>query len=255
MRLPLQTWSEQNAPPAPWWSWVLAAALLGSLVWLLVRGLRNRSLYRVEQALPPEDRKKVETAVAAAEKKTVGEIVPVVLGRSDRYPAADLWSGILFALSAFLATWALVPATSPPGLLLFSLGAGILGWAASRSFPELRRHFVAPWRAVELVEEQAFQEFFRLGLHHTAEKTGVLLFVSLFERRVAVLGDEGIDSKLDEEAWKEIGALVLRAAADGRLAQGMVAAVERMGEILAEHFPWKEGDRNELPNRVIVRNS
>lgn len=246
-------WAEQALPPAPPWAWLTAAGLLLLLTILVVQALARRRLYRGSEVLGPSSLAAVRAAIEEAEKRTIGEIVPVVLDRSDRYPAADLWSGILFALAAYLAAWALPLELGPGGLLTVALGAGLLGWLLSRTLPELRRRFVAPWRMTEMAEEQAFQEFFAHGLHRTAEQTGVLLFVSLFERRVVVMADEGIDAKVPPGTWKDVHGLVLKEAREGRLGAGLVAAVQRIADHLAEEFPWREGDRNELPDRVIVR--
>ena len=108
-------------------------------------------------------------------------------------------------------------------------------------------------RATAVAEEQAFQEFYANGLHRTENETGVLLFVSLFERRVVVLADEGIDGKVEPGFWEGIDVAVLDEVRDGSLRNGLVEAVRRVGDRLSESFPWVEGDRNEIPDRVIVR--
>ncbi len=248
-------WLPQQSPSAPWWIGVLGYGLLVALCILLLLAFRSRGEYHIEKRFGESDRERVRKAVAAAEQDTVGEIVPVVLGRSDRYPAADLWCGILFALAAYLSAWGIGADWSPPVFLLIALIAGFLGWLASRFLPDLRRRFVAPWRLQELAEEQAFQEFYRYGLYRTAERTGVLLFVSLFERRVVLMADEGIDSKVPSGTWRDIHHLVLDSARSGDLATGLTKAIERIGELLAGPFPWREGDRNELPDRVIIRDT
>ncbi|TAH34855.1 MAG: TPM domain-containing protein [Planctomycetota bacterium] len=246
-------WSEQYSTAAAWWVWALAIALTSALALLVVRAMLTHRQYKVRFALPEEGRRRVEEAVAAAERRTVGEILPVVLGRSDRYPAANLVCGILFAIAGFLIAWAIPVRVEPLAYLMVQLGSGFLGWMLCRSLPELRRRFVPPWQLSAMAEETAAHEFFRQNLHNTRERTGVLLFVSLFERRVVVLGDEGIASQVNDKAWKELNAVILEAAARGALAEGLCAAVERMGAVLAEHFPWQEGDRDELPNHVVVR--
>lgn len=246
-------WTEQHAPGAPWWTWLVGLGLIGVLFLLAAQGIARRRDFQGRHVLQAADLAAIQRAVAAAEKRTVGEIVPVILDRSDRYPAADLWCGVSFALAAELAAWCLTPGLSEGPTLALTLGAGALGWLLARTLPELRRRFVAPWRMREMAEEQAFQEFYRQGLHRTQAATGVLLFVSLLERRVIVMADEGIDKLVTEGTWKQVHALVLDAARDGRLGAGLVAAVERIGELLVEKFPWTEGDRNEVPDRVVVR--
>ena len=113
--------------------------------------------------------------------------------------------------------------------------------------------FVFGTRATSVAEEQAFQEFYANGLHKTEAATGVLIFVSLLERRVIVMADEGINSRVDDNFWAETDGLVLQGINSGSLRDGLVAGIDRAGDCLAEFFPWVEGDRNEIPDRLIVR--
>lgn len=248
-----ETWVALYDPGAPWWAWFVGLGLIAGFGFLVWRGRRQAHLYRVESALEQSDLERVHETLIAAEKQTVGEILPVVLGRSDRYPDASLLAGCLSAICAYLCVWALPVPIQALGLFVVALAAGICGWFLTNRFPELRRNFVPPWRLQEMAEEQAFQEFHRQGLHRTEKQTGVLLFVSLFERRVIVLGDEGIDAVVKAKTWEEIDAIILDAARRGELGTGIVQAIERIGSILAESFPWTDGDRNEVPDRVIVR--
>jgi putative membrane protein len=123
----------------------------------------------------------------------------------------------------------------------------------ARALPGFARLFVRESRATAAAEEQATQEFFRLALHETRDATGVLIFVSLFERRVVVLADRGIDAKVGEEHWRSVDEVVLAGVAADSLCRGLIEGIERAGAVLSEHFPVRAGDRNELPDRVIVR--
>jgi len=246
-------WTEQAATGAPLWTWLVDLGLIGLIAVLVLQAVARRRAYRGETALSQIQLDAIHGAIVNAEKRTVGEIVPVILDRSDRYPAADLWCGILFALAGYLSAWLLPSEPGSQGLLLVMLICGLAGWLLARALPELRRRFIAPWRMTEMAEEQAFQEFYAQGLHKTEAQTGVLLFVSLLERRVIVMADEGIDQVVPEGTWKGVRELLLAEAKDGRLGPGIAAAVERIGEQLADQFPWQEGDRNEIPDRVIVR--
>ena len=213
-----EEWAPVEAAGTPWWVWAALTASFAGMLFLLYRAVNHRKLYRVEGALPEDKRQAVHRAIREAEETTVGEIVPVVIGRCDRYPAADLWSGIAIGVFAFLLVWAVASAPTPGDLLYATILGGVIGWGVSRFLPEIRRHFVAPWRAVEMADEQALQEFYGLGLHRTEAKTGVMLFVALFERRVVILGDEGIDEKVPQEKWRELHKDLLKAAREERLA-------------------------------------
>ena len=68
-----------------------------------------------------------------------------------------------------------------------------------------------------------------------------------------MLADEGIDAKVDAEFWADTDDAILSGIRSGSLREGLVAGIRRAGELLAGQFPWQQGDRNEIPDRVIVR--
>ncbi len=232
---------------------VAAAIAAAGFLYLVGKAVKNQRRYRAVDVLKDPEVKKVHEAIVAAEKRTVGEIVPVVLEQSDRHPQGE-WLAALTALLVGTATLsAFLPWDRPALLVLCQLGLGLMGFLCARWLPDFKRFFVSERRATEMAEEQAMQEFFGLGLHQTEARTGVLLFVSLFERRVVVIGDSGIDEKIDKEHWVETDQAILDGVKEGRLGDGLVAGIRRCASVLEEHFPWKEGDRNEIPDRLVVR--
>jgi len=68
-----------------------------------------------------------------------------------------------------------------------------------------------------------------------------------------VLGDKGIHAEVGDAHWARARDLLLDGAAQGRLCNGLVAAVEECGRVLAEHFPPRADDTNELPDRLVIR--
>src|SRR6266568_8614906 len=122
--------------------------------------------------------------------------------------------------------------------------------AESRSRGEIRVH--ASNRAVVDVQKAAAAQFEELGMAGTAGGTGVLIFLAPLSRNFAVLGDHGIHAKCGNELWREVAAAMERDFRAGRFGDGIVKAVERAGQVLAEHFPRREGvaDKDELPNAV-----
>lgn len=231
-------------------------ALWGSLALyavLVARALILGRRQRAQCTLGPEALAAVHAELVRAEQRTVGEILPVVLERSDEHPGARWLAALSFVLLgsgllALLGRWG-----DPWLVLLAQLASGALGYATARCLPDFQRLFVREARATEMAEEQAFQEFWRHGLQDTEARTGVLVFVSLFERRAIVLGDTGIDTKVSEEHWQATTEAILKGIASGSLRDGLVAGIRSSGAVLAEHFPWTAGDRNEVPDRVIVR--
>jgi uncharacterized membrane protein len=122
--------------------------------------------------------------------------------------------------------------------------------AESRSRGEIRVH--ASNRAVADVQKAAARQFEKLGMAGTAEGTGVLIFVAPLSRNFAILGDHGIHARCGDELWREVAAAMEKDFRAGRFGDGIIKAVERAGEVLAQHFPRISGvaDRDELPNTV-----
>jgi putative membrane protein len=220
---------------------------------LLVRAFLRRGRYRATGVLGEEELRTIHAALGNAEKRTIGEILPVVLERSDRHPGAGWLAALVAALVGSVALGSWLPWEHPALLLLAQLGLGALGYLGARLLPDFQRSFLSSARAAEVAEEQAFQEFHRYELHRTRAQSGVLLFVSLLERRVVVLADTGIDARVRPEHWQRTIALVLDGIRRGSLCAGLVAGIHSAGEVLAEHFPAADGDKNEIPDRVIVR--
>ena len=234
---------------AQWTPWLLT----GLWLFIVARGYLRRDRYRAVDVLSDSDRERVSAAIRRAETRTVGEIVPVVLERSDAHTGA-CWVAACVSLvlgSVLLAP--VLPWHAPGWVILLQTLLAALGWLVASRVTDVARLFISEGRADEVTGEQALQEFYSLGLHKTEAATGVLLFVSLAERRVLVLGDTGIDAVMDDEHWSGVVETVLKGVVEGDLAQGLVAAVDELGEVLAGSFPWADGDRNELPDRLVVR--
>ncbi|MEO8499440.1 MAG: DUF5130 family protein [Vicinamibacteria bacterium] len=122
--------------------------------------------------------------------------------------------------------------------------------AESRCRGELRVHIAD--KSVADVMKAATLTFERLGMTATAERNGVLIFVAPKSQKFAVLGDSGITSRTGTAALDEIAAAMMTAFRDGRFTDGLVASVERAGDLLSAHFPRIEGqtDRDELPDTI-----
>ena len=239
-------WVEWLGRVAPW-------ALVALVCVVLVRALVRRGRYRALTVLGEAEQERVRAEIAAAESRTLGEIVPVVLERSDRYPGAE-WCAAMALLLLGTALLAVdLPWERPVWVMLVQVGLAFVGFALARALPDFERLFIGTQHAGEMVDEQAFQEFYRHGLHKTAQGTGVLIFVSLLEHRVVVLGDEGIAQKVRPELWLEVDQAVLSGIRKGSLADGLVDGIRRCGEVLAEHFPARAENRDEVRNRLIVR--
>jgi putative membrane protein len=85
----------------------------------------------------------------------------------------------------------------------------------------------------------------------TAAGTGILIYLSEDERMAEIIAEEGIHAKVGDAVWQDAMAALIANVRQGRVADGMVAAIERVGAVLAQHFPHDPNDINELPDRVI----
>jgi uncharacterized membrane protein len=99
-------------------------------------------------------------------------------------------------------------------------------------------------RAVEL--------FPKLGVHRTAERTGVLVYVLLADHRVEIVADQGIAAKVAPTEWQAACALMQEAFRAGRFEEGAVAGVGAVSALLERHFPAGEANANELPDRPVM---
>lgn len=109
------------------------------------------------------------------------------------------------------------------------------------------------FRRKKSVEELAKEEFFRLGMDKTRDKTGILIYLLLSEKRFHILADTGINEKVEKNTWHNIKDEMQEKFRQGFFAEGIIIGVRDVGKILTRHFPIKEDDTNELPNTVSFR--
>lgn len=252
----LQWEAAGHAPSTVWYhdlGLVVILVLLAIVLWTLVLGFLRRHRYRAVDVLGEADLERVHAEVRDVESRTSGEILPVVVERSDRHPGAAFLAALCTLLlgSALGMRW--LPWETPLLLLLCQLGLGAVGWGLATWLPDWKQRFVSPSRKSEVCEEQALQEFARFELGHTRERTGVLIFVSLLEHRVVVLADSGIHERVGEGFWRGVDEAVLTGIRQGDLADGLVRGIHRAGEALESEFPVAADDENEIPDRVVVR--
>jgi len=197
-------------------------------------------------------KEEIQAAISKVESKTAGEVVVMVVDQSDIYPEANLLAGgIIGGLLALIITDLLFSASLWYFIPLYIVIAFGIGWGA-KFCPDLLRYFTLGRRLENQVREEAIQAFYEKGLYKTRDKTGVLFFISLFERRVWVLADEGIYSKISQEKLQEHAGGVAKGIKNNNAAEMLICEINKIGKILAEYFPVKADDVNELSNKVIV---
>ena len=199
----------------------------------------------------------IETCVREAERTTRGEIVVMVAPASHDYPVAGLLGAAAISVPAAVVlartvgplVWA-----GPHDLWIF-LGILFPLFFLCREIvmrlPRLKRLFVSNKEMDHEVREAATIHFFSKGLYRTREAAGVLIYLSVFEGKVWVLGDRGVDAAVPPGFWQEVVDQVVAGIKEGRPAAAVCAAVGRIREVLAKKFPATPGDTNELPNLIV----
>jgi putative membrane protein len=198
----------------------------------------------------------VRAAVAEAEKRTSGEIVPYVVPASDAYPNA-LWKGATFgALAGPLLALALHRLWDLWGTRLdlwitapAAAGAAI-GFLLAAFVPPVKR-----WLAGEMLElrtrQRAEMAFLDEEVFRTRERTGILLYLSLFEHRVVVLADSGIHPLVEPGQWDDIAARLAAGVRKGQAGEALLEAIRSCGDLLERHGVARRADDvNELPDEL-----
>lgn len=197
-----------------------------------------------------KDAARITRAIAAAEKKTSGEIIAVVARASDDYRFIPLLWAALIALA------------TPPLLFFLTQWPAATIYAAQLSvFAALAVAFL--WRPLRIAlvpgaiknaraHARATEQFLAQNLHTTKGRTGVLIFISVAERYAVVIADDGIYKKVPPVIWDDAVDKLTSEIALELPADGLVAAIQICGDVLAEHFPPDSADNNELPNHLIV---
>lgn len=220
--------------------------------------------------LTEADHARVTAAVTEAERGTDGEIVTVVADASDAYHDVALhWTmlGMLLAL-AVMATWpglveALHALAADPWEAAPTIRAALTTALIVAAVAFLLFRLLFAWGPLRMtltphatrarrVRRRALILFCTVAEQRTRARTGVLLYLSLAERRAEIVADAAIHDRVAAEIWGEAMAALILAVRDGRPGEGMADAVTRIGAVLAEHFPRSDGDVNELPDRLIA---
>lgn len=219
--------------------------------------------------LTQADHAKVSAAIAAAEKTTDGEIIAVTTPLSDSYHDVALhWSvAVLIGVLAF-AAW------QPDGLRWwFEQVFG--GWRPEPTLGELLTFLmvlavlkftavllILKWMPLRLaltpaatktrrVRRRAVAIFKTAAERRTVGRTGILIYLSMGEHRAEIVADHAITEVTTPESWGEAMAALLADVRDGRPGDGICAAVQQIGIVLADHFPKSAGNPNEIPDKLI----
>jgi putative membrane protein len=182
-------------------------------------------------------RTKIREAVEQAESSTSGEIAVVLVEASDTYREGRLMGALILSsllalvlsiLFHFVTIWFFIPVTAFllfPFLYLFE------------KLPHMKLAFVGKGRVEHAVKERAVYAFFQKGVYKTDNRTGILIFISLLERKVWVIGDEGIHKKTESNFWRDLVRDLTRGIRENRVFESLCDVIEKCGMELTRHFP------------------
>ena len=102
------------------------------------------------------------------------------------------------------------------------------------------------------LRQLAEKEYIRLGINKTKEGTGVLIFLLLSERQFYILADDNINKITGEKVWTEIKDIMQEKFVRGEFCKGILFGIDEIGKILAQHFPIRPDDTNEISNRIVI---
>lgn len=104
----------------------------------------------------------------------------------------------------------------------------------------------------DVLDHAAFL-FEELEMHKTELRNGVLFYLAMQDHKFAILGDGGINAKVPKDFWENIKEAMLAHFKEGRFAEGLKQGIDMAGKALAEHFPYQDGDINELSDDIIIK--
>ncbi|MEM1055880.1 MAG: hypothetical protein AAGI52_10160 [Bacteroidota bacterium] len=208
------------------------------------------------------ERERIAAAVGEAETRTSGEIVPYVIARCGRYEVA-VWraasvgamaaAGLALGAAVLYDGWGLGWLYTAWAMALVMVLGGTTGALATLADP-VRRFFAGTDRMARRVHRRASQAFLEEEVFDTRDRTGILLFVSLFEHRIEVFGDAGVNAKVEPGEWVNVVDVIRAGILRGDLAGGLVDGIQKCGEMLhRQGVEIRDDDTDELPDGVRVR--
>jgi putative membrane protein len=201
----------------------------------------------------------IDARIAAIEAASGVEVVTAVVGKSDAYPELP-WTA--FALGAALAALALgvSDALRPDWVVAHAalvaavtiLGAGGAFALAAVFVPAFARLFLGAARRELEVRQYARTLFLDRELFRTRQRTGILILVSVFERRVELVADTGFAGRVTGGDWQRVVQRMTTVLAGARPAAALEEGLAALGGLLAQHgYRAEAGDVDELPDAPI----
>ena len=191
----------------------------------------------------------VEARLIEIESRTLAEVVPLIVARSSTIRH-------VFPM-LFLLIWLALELSGLPWEIAFPFVSLLLAWGGAR-VQWVQRFFVPPQDQLEQVLRRAEFEWLEEGIKKTEARSGVLLFISLLERRVVILADRAVQEKLGtENPWEAVCSETLQVIQKQGVDAGVLRGLGLLGAVLERVLPRTPTDApppNALKNQLIIKN-
>jgi putative membrane protein len=210
-----------------------------------------------------QDMQRIRDAVKEAESKISGEIVPVIVERSGFYTIANYRGALIAAGLAFLAVILLDRYVftqssfsllyDPLFIFFLVMLAGVAGAVLPQWSDTLKRWLLVQVHMDNATKARAENAFLEEEVFATRQRTGIMIFISMFEHEVIVMGDKGINEKVQQRDWDHLVNQLTSSIRAGRMIEGIEQAILRCGQILLEKgFHRTDDDVNELRDELRI---
>jgi len=208
----------------------------------------------------------IKTAVAETEKTTTGEIALAAVYQSDSYAFVELFAAFCTAFVSFFILllfsnpiWKLLDRTfwyPAPSQLTAAIGFAVICITAAvyllLNIPAIDRLIIPRKLKERRVYARALRHFVESGVYKTADRTGILIFISVLERKIFIIADSGINEKVLQNQWDGICKIMTNGLRTKNTAKAFITATEECGKILQKYFPTKIKNPNELADGLVI---
>jgi putative membrane protein len=210
-----------------------------------------------------KDMQRIRDAVKEAESKISGEIVPVIVERSGFYTIANyrgalIASGLSFLAVILLDRYVFTQSSfsllyDPLFIFFLVMLAGVAGAVLPQWSDTLKRWLLVQVHMDNATKARAENAFLEEEVFATRQRTGIMIFISMFEHEVIVLGDKGINEKVQQREWDQLVNQLTSSIRTGQMIEGIEQAILRCGQILLEKgFHRTDDDVNELRDELRI---
>jgi len=204
--------------------------------------------------LTQEQQDSIRHKIRLIEEQVFGEILVVIATRvtpikwlSWFFPALFSWIGLSLSLLV-------IPATTFVTLGVSFLSGAFIGFLLSKIY-WIQKFMIPDWMEQKFVQREALYYFHSNSVSRTVSRSGVLLFVSLFEREIDVIVDTAIKSKVSEHDLSNIVLAGVTRFKKGEIFEGLVECLNQIELILKNNFLRSESKKNELHDELLLVNS